>query len=105
MKKLILALALAAFGMAAPAKAEQPSSILNVSYDIARELFVDINNSAFTNALDGDGQTRGFAGRISVNPAIVQDNSLHHAILRGLVRHYVSIAPTGICHFSPRGLE
>ena len=42
----------------------------------ALQLFVDINNSAFTNALDGDGQARGFAGRISVNPAIVQDNSL-----------------------------
>lgn len=42
----------------------------------ALQLFVDINNSAFTNALDGEGQARGFAGRISVNPAIVQDNSL-----------------------------
>lgn len=42
----------------------------------ALQLFVDINNSAFTNALDGQGQTRGFAGRISVNPAVVQDNRL-----------------------------
>lgn len=43
----------------------------------ALQLFVDINNSTFTNALDGEGgQVRGFAGRISVNPAIVQDNKL-----------------------------
>lgn len=49
MKKLIVALAFAALGAAAtlPARAEEPSSILNVSYDIARELFVDINK-AFT---------------------------------------------------------
>lgn len=39
-------------------------------------LFVDYNNSDFTNALDGDGQTRGYAGRIMVNPAIVQDPKL-----------------------------
>ena len=45
MKKLILALALGALSVAAPAKAEEPSSILNVSYDIARELFVDINKA------------------------------------------------------------
>ena len=42
----------------------------------ALQLFVDINNTAFTNYLDGEGQTRGFAGRISVNPAVVQDNRL-----------------------------
>ncbi|MGE0239707.1 MAG: sulfate ABC transporter substrate-binding protein [Parvibaculaceae bacterium] len=45
MKKLILALALAALGLAVPAKAEEPSSILNVSYDIGRELFIDINKA------------------------------------------------------------
>ncbi|HEY9012499.1 MAG TPA: flagellar hook-associated protein FlgK [Devosia sp.] len=43
----------------------------------ALQLFVDINNTAFTNALDGEGgQVRGFAGRISVNPAVVQDSRL-----------------------------
>lgn len=42
----------------------------------ALQLFVDLNNSAFTNTLDGVGQTRGFAGRISVNPAVMQDNKL-----------------------------
>lgn len=43
----------------------------------ALQLFVDINNTAFTSALDGEGgQVRGFAGRISVNPAVVQDSRL-----------------------------
>ncbi|MEQ1771437.1 MAG: flagellar hook-associated protein FlgK [Devosia sp.] len=39
-------------------------------------LFVDNGNSDFTNALDGSGQLRGFAGRISVNNAILTDNTL-----------------------------
>jgi len=39
-------------------------------------LFVDNGNSPFTNSLDGDPQKRGFAGRISVNRAIVADNTL-----------------------------
>jgi flagellar hook-associated protein 1 FlgK len=42
----------------------------------ALPLFVDYNNTNFTNALDGEGQTRGFAGRIAVNPAIAQDPKL-----------------------------
>lgn len=44
----------------------------------ALALFVDINNSDYTNYLGGTegGQMRGFAGRIAVNPAIVQDNRL-----------------------------
>lgn len=45
MKRLFLALALAALSFAAPAKAEEPSSILNVSYDIARELYAAINTA------------------------------------------------------------
>lgn len=43
MKRLYLALAFAAFAAVAPAKAEEPASILNVSYDVARELFAEIN--------------------------------------------------------------
>lgn len=44
---------------------------------LALQLFVDINNnSAFTNSLTGEGQTLGFAGRITVNPAVIQDNRL-----------------------------
>ena len=39
-------------------------------------LFVDSGNSDFTNSLDGKGQKLGFASRISVNSAVVADNSL-----------------------------
>lgn len=39
-------------------------------------LFVDTNNADFTNSLDGVGQKLGFAGRIGVNQAIVNDNKL-----------------------------
>ncbi len=45
MKRLFLAVALAAFAAAAPAKAEEPGSILNVSYDIARELYAAVNTA------------------------------------------------------------
>lgn len=39
-------------------------------------LFVDINNSDYTDYLDGVGQRRGFAGRISVNSDVVSNNKL-----------------------------
>lgn len=42
----------------------------------ALPLFVDYNGTPFTGALDGAGQTRGFAGRISVNTEIAQDPEL-----------------------------
>jgi flagellar hook-associated protein 1 FlgK len=42
----------------------------------ALPLFVDYNGTPFTGALDGAGQTRGFAGRISVNTEIEQDPEL-----------------------------
>ncbi|HTN98475.1 MAG TPA: thiosulfate ABC transporter substrate-binding protein CysP [Nordella sp.] len=45
MKKLILAAVLAGLAFAAPAKAEEPNTILNVSYDIARELYAEINKA------------------------------------------------------------
>lgn len=45
MKKLIVAAALAALAFAVPAKAEEPNAILNVSYDIARELYAEINKA------------------------------------------------------------
>ena len=38
-------------------------------------LFVDGGNTDFTNSLDGNGQRVGFAGRISVNSAILSDNT------------------------------
>lgn len=44
MRKTALSLALAAtLGLAAPAQANEPDTLLNVSYDIARELFAAIN--------------------------------------------------------------
>lgn len=45
MKKLIVAAALAALAFAAPVKAEEPNNILNVSYDIARELYAEVNKA------------------------------------------------------------
>lgn len=45
MKKLIMVLALAAVSFAVPTKAEEPGSILNVSYDVARELFAEIDKA------------------------------------------------------------
>ncbi|HHB82519.1 MAG TPA: flagellar hook-associated protein FlgK [Devosia sp.] len=44
--------------------------------DLALPLFVDTADSAFTNSLDGIAQRTGFAGRISINSAVEQDNSL-----------------------------
>lgn len=46
------------------------------SGDLAVPLFVDANNSDFTNSLDGVGQKLGFAGRIAINPAVLNDNKL-----------------------------
>ena len=39
-------------------------------------LFVDYGNADFTNSLDGDGQKLGFAGRINVNTAVINDSKL-----------------------------
>lgn len=39
-------------------------------------LFVDTNNADFTDSLNGVGQKLGFAGRISVNQAVANDNKL-----------------------------
>ncbi|UYQ73739.1 flagellar hook-associated protein FlgK [Pelagibacterium flavum] len=39
----------------------------------ALNLFVDTRDAAFTNSLDGSGQKRGFAGRISINTALISD--------------------------------
>ncbi len=44
--------------------------------DLGINLFVDYSNATFTNALNDNGQKLGFAGRISVNSAIVTDNRL-----------------------------
>jgi len=39
----------------------------------ALNLFVDSRDQSFTNSLDGSGQKLGFAGRISINTALISD--------------------------------
>ena len=43
---------------------------------LALSLFVDNDSVDFTNSLDGIGQKRGFAARITVNPALINDSTL-----------------------------
>jgi len=42
----------------------------------ALSLFTDSDGSDYTGSLTGDGQLRGFASRITVNPAVLSDNTL-----------------------------
>ncbi|RDE10246.1 flagellar hook-associated protein FlgK [Pelagibacterium lacus] len=51
----------------------------------AVNLFVDTHNTPFSNGLDGGGQKQGFAGRISVNTALIANNE-------GLVRDDASVS-------------
>ncbi|MEP7240267.1 MAG: flagellar hook-associated protein FlgK [Devosia sp.] len=44
--------------------------------DAGFSLFVDRGNADFTGSLSGKGQTQGFAGRISINSAVLADNKL-----------------------------
>lgn len=44
--------------------------------DLGLPLFLDADGQPFTNSLGGKGQRLGFAGRITINPAVVQDNNL-----------------------------
>lgn len=44
--------------------------------DLGMPLFLDADGSPFTNALGGQGQKLGFAARITINPKVVQDNTL-----------------------------
>ena len=48
----------------------------NQGAGLGLSLFVDSGNADFTNSLDGKGQKLGFACRISVNSAILNDNRL-----------------------------
>lgn len=43
---------------------------------VSANLFVDLGDQAFTGSLDGDPQQRGFASRITVSSAFLNDNSL-----------------------------
>jgi flagellar hook-associated protein 1 FlgK len=42
--------------------------------DLGLNLFVDSNGANFTDSLSGNGQKTGYAGRITVNPALLSDN-------------------------------
>jgi flagellar hook-associated protein 1 FlgK len=44
--------------------------------ELGMPLFLDADGKPFTNALGGEGQRLGFAARITINPAVVQDNNL-----------------------------
>lgn len=44
--------------------------------ELALSLFVDSDNRDYTGSLDGNGQQRGFAGRIAVNAAVLDDMTL-----------------------------
>src|SRR5690606_34175828 len=44
--------------------------------NLGMPLFLDADGSPFTNALGGQGQKLGFAARITINPKVVQDNTL-----------------------------
>jgi len=48
----------------------------NQGAGLALSLFTEGNGSVFTNSLDGNGQMQGFAGRISVNNAVLSNNEL-----------------------------
>lgn len=44
--------------------------------DLGMSLFLDADGKPFTNSLAGNGQRLGFAGRITLNSAVVADNKL-----------------------------
>ena len=48
----------------------------NQGAGMAFSLFTDTGNASFTNSLDGTPQKVGFSGRITVNAAIITDNTL-----------------------------
>lgn len=78
MKRLFLALALAALAFSGPAKAEEPSSILNASYDIARELFVEVNKAFIANYKAETGKD------LEINQSHAGSSKQARAVLEGL---------------------
>lgn len=67
-------------GVAATSNINSLSSKITVAASqgsgLALSLFTDQGGADFTNSLDGTAQKIGFAGRITVNSAIVSDNTL-----------------------------
>jgi flagellar hook-associated protein 1 FlgK len=72
------ALEFTATGMTQVTGATKRSTATGVQGDgLAMSLFVDADNGAFTDSLDGNPpQKVGFAGRISINSAVLADNTL-----------------------------
>jgi sulfate transport system substrate-binding protein len=80
-KKIILALALAA--TATPAAA-QPTDILNVSYDIARELYAAVNEAFIPYYAEQTGTT------LTINQSHAGSSTQARAILEGLQADFVT---------------
>ncbi len=78
MTRLSHALAAALLLGAVPAAAQQPTSLLNVSYDIARELFADINEAFIAKHAAETGQT------ITVDQSHAGSSAQARSILEGL---------------------
>ncbi|WP_332718290.1 sulfate ABC transporter substrate-binding protein [Pelagibacterium mangrovi] len=81
MKKLILALALAA---TATPTAAQPTDILNVSYDIARELYAAVNEAFIPYYAEQTGTT------LTINQSHAGSSTQARAILEGLQADFVT---------------
>ena len=62
----------------APAFAEEPTDILNVSYDVSRELFADINKAFVAKQKADTGKT------ITVNQSHAGSSKQARAVLEGL---------------------
>lgn len=80
MKRIILALAAVAVAAIAPASAQTPApaTLLNVSYDIARELYIDINAAFIKNWKAKTGQD------LTINQSHAGSSAQARSVLEGL---------------------
>ena len=75
----ILAIAAVAFALGlGPAAAEEPTDILNVSYDVSRELFADINKAFIAKQKAETGKD------ITVNQSHAGSSKQARSVLEGL---------------------
>jgi len=78
MKRLFLALVLVMLACTAPVKSDEPTSILNVSYDVARELFAEIDKAFIAKYQAETGKT------IEINQSHAGSSAQARAVLEGL---------------------
>jgi len=78
MKRLFLALVLVMLACTVPVKADEPISILNVSYDVARELFAEIDKAFIAKYQAETGKT------IEINQSHAGSSAQARAVLEGL---------------------